>query len=99
MSSSKHADRRAAWLRQLETLGRQMIFGTLSETFRRCGRPGCRCQQEGPKHGPHRQISYRGADGKTTGYHVMRSWPIRFVPASLKRTGPCGTAARDEGAP
>ena len=70
MSSSKHADRRAALLRQLETLGRQMIFGTLSETFRRCGRPACRCQQEGPKHGPHLQISYRGADGKTTGYHV-----------------------------
>jgi hypothetical protein len=62
--------KRAALLRELESLGRQMIFGTLSETSRRCGQPSCRCHHGGPKHGPHWQISYRGEGGKTTGYHV-----------------------------
>jgi hypothetical protein len=36
------------------------VFGTLSETYRTCGRAGCHCQQGGPKHGPHLNISYRG---------------------------------------
>lgn len=62
--------RRAAWLRELQRLGRQMLFGTLSETYRRCGRPSCACHQGGSKHGPYLQISYRGDTGKTAGYHV-----------------------------
>jgi hypothetical protein len=47
-----------------------MIFGTLSETYRTCGQPACRCHHGGPKHGPHLQVSFRGDAGKTTGYHV-----------------------------
>jgi hypothetical protein len=46
------------------------VFGTLSESYRTCGRAGCHCQQGGPKHGPHLNISYRGEKGKTTGYYV-----------------------------
>jgi hypothetical protein len=46
------------------------VFGTLSETYRTCGRAGCHCQRGGPKHGPHLNISYRGEKGKTTGYYV-----------------------------
>ena len=84
MSSSKHTYRRTALLREIETLGRRMIFGTLSETVRRCGQPGCRCHHGGPKHGPHLQISYRGAEGKTTGYHV---------PEALADTARDGVAA------
>jgi hypothetical protein len=49
-----------------------MVFGTVSEVFRACGNPHCRCKKGGPKHGPFMQISYRGASGKTTGYHVPR---------------------------
>jgi hypothetical protein len=49
------------------------VFGTVSETFRTCGRPGCHCQRRGgPKHGPHLNVSYRGEHGKTTGYYVPK---------------------------
>ena len=49
------------------------VFGTLSETYRTCGRAGCHCQRGGPKHGPHLNISYRGEKGKTTGYYVPQA--------------------------
>jgi len=52
-------------------LSRVAIFGTLSETFRVCGSPGCRCHGPGPKHGPYLTISYR-SEGKTTGFSVPR---------------------------
>jgi hypothetical protein len=48
------------------------IFGTSSETYRTCGHPGCHCHGAGPKHGPHLQVSYRGEQGKTTGYYVPK---------------------------
>jgi len=70
MSSSRRSTKRTVLQRQLRQLSRRMIFGTLSETFRTCGQPTCRCHHGGPKHGPHLQISYRGAGGKTTGAHV-----------------------------
>lgn len=57
-------------LRQIQRLAGVAVFGTLSETYRTCGRAGCHCQSGGPKHGPHLQISYRGEQGKTTGYYV-----------------------------
>jgi len=57
-----------ALLRRLSRLARRSLFGTLSETYRTCGRPGCRCHQ-GHKHGPHLYVSFRGPNG-TTGYYV-----------------------------
>jgi len=48
----------------------QALLGSLSETYRRCGNPKCRCHTGGPKHGPHLYVSYRGPAGKTTGYYV-----------------------------
>lgn len=42
----------------------------MSETYRTCGNPGCRCRKGGPKHGPHTYVSYRGEHGKTTAYYV-----------------------------
>lgn len=65
-----HSSKRTRLLRELQRLGRRVIFGTVSETYRTCGQSGCRCHHGGPKHGPHVQVSYRGTDGKTTGYHV-----------------------------
>jgi len=53
-------------LSEIERLAEVAIFGTLSETYRTCGSPGCHCQTGGPKHGPHLNISYRGEKGKTT---------------------------------
>jgi uncharacterized protein DUF6788 len=57
-------------LRQIRQLAQRAIYGSLSETYRRCGNPDCRCHHGGPKHGPHLYISYRGKTGKTTGYYV-----------------------------
>jgi|SRR5215472_7404432 len=57
-------------LRQIRQLAQKAIYGSLSETYRRCGNPDCRCHHSGPKHGPHLYISYRGKSGKTTGYYV-----------------------------
>jgi hypothetical protein len=56
-------------LREMAALAKRSIFGSLSETYRTCGQPDCRCKQ-GEKHGPHLYISFRGAEGKTTGYYV-----------------------------
>jgi hypothetical protein len=57
-------------LSQIKQLAQGAIYGSLSETYRRCGNPNCRCHHGGPKHGPHLYISYRGKTGKTTGYYV-----------------------------
>ena len=60
-------------LEQIEQLARRAIQGTLTESYRTCGNPRCRCHAEGPKHGPHLYISYRGEGGKTTGYYVPKA--------------------------
>ena len=73
MSSGKRAQKCQTLRRELDRLARQMIFGTLSERYHTCGHPGCRCRHEGPKHGPHLQVSYRGPSGKTTGYAVPQA--------------------------
>jgi hypothetical protein len=63
-------ERRRALARQIADLAASAVFGSLSETYRTCGNPGCRCHSTGPKHGPHLQVVYRGASGKSTGYYV-----------------------------
>ena len=57
-------------LKQIRQLAQTAIYGSLSETYRRCGNPDCRCHHGGPKHGPNLYISYRGKNGKTTGYYI-----------------------------
>ena len=59
-------------LREMERLAEVAIFGTLSETYRTCGHPGCHCHGRGPKHGPHLHVSCRGEQGKTSGYYVPK---------------------------
>jgi hypothetical protein len=66
------AAKRRKLLQEIERLAEVAVFGTLSESHRTCGRPGCHCQTGGPKHGPHLNISYRGEKGKTTGYYVQK---------------------------
>lgn len=67
------ARQRRKLLAKIEKLANEAIFGTLSETYRCCGNPNCRCHSGGPKHGPHLYVSYRGEEGKTTGYYVPRA--------------------------
>ena len=65
--------RRRKLLGEVQRLAPVAIFGTLSETYRTCGQPGCHCHGPGPKHGPHLHVSYRGQQGKTTGYYVPKA--------------------------
>ena len=67
------SDRRQELMKEIRVLAGAAIFGALSETYRTCGHPGCRCQGPGPKHGPHLNVSYRGVEGKTTGYYVPKA--------------------------
>jgi len=67
------AERRRKLLFEIQRLAEVAIFGTLSTTYRTCGRPGCHCQGSGSKHGPHLNVSYRGEEGKTTGYYVPQA--------------------------
>lgn len=69
-SNDKQRDRRAVLVVEIRRLANLAVFGTLSETYRTCGTPGCHCSGAGPKHGPHLYVSYRGNEGKTTGYYV-----------------------------
>src|ERR1051326_4531889 len=60
-------------LREIKQLARHALVGAVSETYRTCGSPGCRCHHGGLKDGPHLYVSYRGPKGKTTGYYVPTS--------------------------
>src|SRR3984957_9237505 len=71
--SGEGTAQRRKLLSEIERLAEIAIFGTLSETYRTCGRAGCHCQGDGPKHGPHLNVSYRGEKGKTTGYYVPKA--------------------------
>lgn len=64
------SDQRAKLIQQVTELAGLVIFGSLSEMYRTCGNPGCRCHGPGPKHGPHLQVVYRGESGKSAGYYV-----------------------------
>jgi uncharacterized protein DUF6788 len=72
-TKNQASNARLQLLRQIRQLAQEAIYGSLSETYRRCGNPGCRCHHGGPKHGPHLYISYRGKTGKTTGYYVPQA--------------------------
>lgn len=71
-STSAQRDRRRELERKIVQLSRVAVFGTLSETYRACGTPGCRCHGPGPKHGPYMTVSYRSVEGKTTGFSVPK---------------------------
>ena len=70
--SADSAAQRRKLLGEIARLAEIAIFGTLSETYRTCGQAGCHCQGDGPKHGPHLNVSYRGEKRKTTGYYVPK---------------------------
>jgi hypothetical protein len=84
-------ERRRRLLFEIQRLADAAIYGTLSATYRTCGRPGCHCQGDGPKHGPHLNISYRGDAGKTTGYYVPQAaeQPIRQGVAAWAKLQKC----------
>ena len=66
-------EQRRKLIGQIQRLAQVAIFGTLSESYRTCGQRGCHCHGPGPQHGPHLHVSYRGEQGKTTGYYVPKA--------------------------
>ena len=55
---------------ELQVVGAGMLFGSVSETYRMCGKASCVCHKEkARRHGPYLHVSYR-QDGKTRGYYV-----------------------------
>jgi hypothetical protein len=55
--------RRQALAKQLARLEPLILRGSLIERFKRCGHPGCKCQQ-GPGHGPKYYLSVSQAGGR-----------------------------------
>jgi hypothetical protein len=70
---------------RLAALAPKLLFGTLSATYRTCGKPACVCHQ-GERHGPYLHVSYRAA-GRTQSFHV---------PAALRSQVTEGLAAWKE---
>ena len=71
-------------VRELGTLGPDLLFGSLSTTYRTCGKASCACRtDESKRHGPYTHVSYR-EDGKTHSYNV---------PADQKERVEAGIAA------
>ena len=54
--------------KELARLARHMVFGTLAERGRVCGKPNCRCAR-GEKH-PAVQLAHWAGEGKTRSQHV-----------------------------
>lgn len=61
--------KRSDALARLLQLAESMVQGSISETTRTCGRPGCRCHR-GERHGPHTYITFRAADGRSAALYV-----------------------------
>lgn len=78
ITKSQTVAARRQLLSKIRQLAQTAIYGSLSETYRRCGNPSCRCHHGGPKHGPHLYISYRGKSGKTTGYYVPHNAEVQI---------------------
>lgn len=56
---------------RLPTLARQMVQGSLSWTYRMCGKVGCRCRQ-GAKHGPDGFVTFRRPDGRPGAFYIPK---------------------------
>jgi hypothetical protein len=55
---------------ELAALAPTVLFGSLSTTYRTCGKASCACRtDESKRHGPYTHVSYRH-EGKTRSYHV-----------------------------
>ena len=55
--------RRQALVKRLARLEPLILRGSLIERYKRCGNPGCKCQQ-GPGHGPKYYLSVSQAGGR-----------------------------------
>jgi hypothetical protein len=74
---------RQAQLRQLLEAAETMLQGTISETMRTCGSPGCHCHR-GELHGPHTYLTFKKPGGRSSGL---------YVPVAARAEAEAGVAA------
>ncbi len=55
-------------MEELKRLAPALLFGSVSSTYRTCGKAECVCHR-GERHGPYLHVSYR-QDGRTKSYYV-----------------------------
>jgi hypothetical protein len=71
MSLEELEARRAGLLAELAGVG-DFRRGSVSQSYRRCGKPNCACARPGhPGHGPRTMWTRRGAGGKTVGRALL----------------------------
>jgi hypothetical protein len=78
------AAQRRKLIGEVARLAEIAIFGTLSETYRTCGRAGCHCQGDGPKHGPHLNVRNH------TPAHVALKSTLSFIGPSTRNSAGSG---------
>jgi len=76
------SQRRVILLRRLPAVAARMLQGSLSETTRTCGRPGC-CCQHGERHGPHTYLTFKTPEGRSSAVYVPAAW-VREAQAGVK---------------
>jgi len=70
---------------QIAQIG-DMRLGTLSEIYRKCGKPTCHCAREGdPKHGPFYLLYRRGKGQKAIGHAI----PAKDAETTRKQVEEC----------
>ena len=56
-------------LHDLLEAAQHMLQGSLSQTTRTCGTPGCRCHR-GHRHGPHTYLTFKTPERRSSGVYV-----------------------------
>ena len=70
---------------QITQIG-DLRLGTLSESYRKCGKPTCHCAREGdPKHGPFYLLYRRGKGQKAIGHAI----PGKYVEKTREQVAEC----------
>jgi hypothetical protein len=94
--TKESSGRRRRLLNEIQRLAEVAVFGTLSETYRTCGRPGRHCQRGGPKtwSAPEHQLPRReGQDDRILcsasrrGRQAGRSGGLAKTASLFARTG------------
>lgn len=59
-----------------------MLQGSLSETTRTCGKPGCCCHR-GERHGPHTYLTFKTPEGRSSAVYVP-AYGLREAQAGVR---------------
>jgi hypothetical protein len=92
--TKESSGQRRKLLNEIQRLAEVAVFGTLSETYRTCGRPGCHCQGGDPNMVRTYQLPRReGQDyrilrsASSRGRHTGRSGGLAEIASLFARTG------------